>query len=121
MRQLFPGFAFEPRGALWRGTLQPTSISPVYTVAVAYRPPRSPVVRVTRPTIDPAAPHRYRDGSLCLHAPADLDWHPGRFVAETIIPWTAEWLLYYEAWLADPDRRWFGPEAPHGRFARKKG
>lgn len=35
------------------------------------------------------------------------------FLAQTIVPWAAEWLFYYEVWLEDPEDRWFGPEAPH--------
>lgn len=32
-------------------------------------------------------------------------------IAETIVPWTALWLLYYELWLETDE--WLGPEAPH--------
>jgi hypothetical protein len=35
------------------------------------------------------------------------------FLAETIVPWTAEWLFFYEVWMEDPEGRWLGLEAPH--------
>lgn len=36
---------------------------------------------------------------------------------DKIIPWTAEWLVYYE--LFKLDGKWLGPEAPHGLAAKK--
>ncbi len=118
MWSAFPGFEYDRRGNAWYGSLQPTDASPEYRVKLAYRPGRVPRVWVTRPDIHPDAPHRYSDGSLCLYHPDDGDWHPGLFLADTIAAWAAEWLFYYEVWLVDPQRRWFGPEAPHGRGKR---
>jgi hypothetical protein len=34
------------------------------------------------------------------------------FIHEKIIPWTAEWLVYYE--IFKRTGQWIGPEAPHG-------
>lgn len=118
MNRRFPGFAFERKTMSWYGTLQPTDESPDYRIKVTYRIPRSPQVWVMRPSIDPEAKHRYDDRSLCLHYPKDDDWQPGFFLAKTILPWTAEWLYYYEVWQIDPERRWFGPEAPHPLIKR---
>ena len=28
------------------------------------------------------------------------EWDKTKFIAETIIPWTSEWLLHYEIWVA---------------------
>jgi hypothetical protein len=38
--------------------------------------------------------------TLCLHVPRDKDWTREDFVADKIIPWAAEWLHFYEGWLA---------------------
>jgi len=67
-------------------------------------------------------PHTYTYGEkgtrLCLWWPNDRDWVPQMSLAETYIPWTAEWLYYFELWCrtgewagggAHPDpiqRRW---------------
>ncbi len=114
----FPGFRFNHQAMSWFGYLQPTPDSPHYRIRIGYRPPCSPRVWVRDPLIHPDAKHRYDDGTLCLYDPRVGDWHPGLFLSETIASWAAEWLLYYEAWLVDPQKRWFGPEAPHGPLKR---
>ena len=43
-------------------------------------------------------PHTYPGNELCLFYPGE--WQHDRFLAVTIVPWTAEWLLHYEIWLA---------------------
>jgi hypothetical protein len=116
MRQLFPQFAYKSdKKPAWYGTLRPTPESPEYRLKLEYRSGKSPKVWILSPEVRPDAPHRYRDRSLCLYYPRYGEWHPGMFLAETIVPWAAEWLFFYEVWLEDPDGRWFGPEAPHDR------
>jgi hypothetical protein len=66
---------------------------------------------VISPAIQSSAQHRFRDGSLCLYYPKDGSWHDRLYIAATIIPWTAEWLFYYEYWMKFGN--WLGPEAPH--------
>lgn len=114
MARRFPGFRFQRPAMSWYGHLQPAEDAARYRVAVTYRPPKCPKVWVRDPKPHADAPHRYSDRSLCLYDPRVGEWHPGLFLSETLVPWTAEWLLYYEAWLVDPERRWFGPEASHG-------
>jgi len=73
--------------------------------------PIVPKVWVTYPPIRPDAPHRYPDHSLCLYYPDDGSWHPDAGISKTIVPWTAEWLLFYEYWLQTGI--WWGVEVPH--------
>jgi hypothetical protein len=114
MRQLFPQFVYKAgKNAAWYGTLRPDDNSPEYRMKLEYRSGKSPKVWVLSPEIHDKAPHRYRDRSLCLYYPRHEEWHSGLFLADTIVPWAAEWLFYYEVWLEDPKGRWFGPEAPH--------
>ncbi len=113
MQRQFPDFEFRHKGMSWYGSLQPTDESPRYRIKVTYRLPNSPQVWVLQPAIAADAKHRYRNQSLCLHYPRDGDWQPGFFLADTILPWTAEWLYYYELWQIDPEHRWLGPEASH--------
>ncbi|MGH0564436.1 hypothetical protein ACQVQF_09960 [Bacillus cereus] len=109
MKQRFPSFRYLKVGH-WIGTLRPTPTSPLYTVKIIYGQ-YSPKVFIIEPKIIKFAPHRYPDGSLCLYYPDDKSYSNHLFIADTIIPWTAEWLYYYEKWLED--EVWWGPEAPH--------
>lgn len=83
--------------------LQPTEASRIYTVRLVYRIGRTPDVTIVDPPLrtrpDAASvPHVYVGDRLCLYRPGE--WNAGRMLASTILPWTAEWLLHYEMWLA---------------------
>ena len=72
-----------------------------------------PLVTVAEPLLrkrpeDPSdpIPHHYLNPDrpempfLCLYDPDAREWHPGLAVAQTVIPWTIDWLACYEGWLA---------------------
>lgn len=89
--------------ASWRGQVQPSPTSSVYTIEIQYAHQRRPRVRVLQPPLrtrqpQEAIPHIFSDGSLCLHL--NEDWSPMMFIADTIIPWASLWLFYYEVWHA---------------------
>lgn len=113
VKSRFPGFRNTGnwKCANWVGDLRPQHVSPVYTVKIRYRLGSTPKVWVQRPTVDERSPHLYRDGSLCLFYPKDASWHSGMKIADMIIPWISDWLLYYELW--QDTGKWLGPEAPH--------
>lgn len=48
-------------------------------------------------------PHVYnsKKQQLCLYSPLKKEWKPTQYIINTIIPWTSEWLYYYELWLID--------------------
>lgn len=50
-----------------------------------------------------AIPHTYAYGGsgtrLCLWWPKGREWMPRMKLADTFIPWTGEWLHYFELWL----------------------
>lgn len=101
---------------LWAIPLQPTPISLTYTVAVDYKehePVRLYVLEpelVTRPGKE--LPHTFTDdGSLCLHYREFFA--ADDFIADVLVPWASEWLLYYELWLATGE--WHGGGIEHGR------
>jgi hypothetical protein len=116
MRRLFPGFSYQRRAGAWTGYLQPADWARGYRIRIVHpAPERRPSVWVDAPTLHPNAPHRFPDDSLCLYDPKDpLDqrWHSQVPLALTIVPWTAEWLFFYELWLESGT--WHGPEAAHG-------
>lgn len=91
--------------ARWTGPLEPLSGCDVYRVSIVYRLGKSPKVRVISPELCDRGdgvriPHRYSDGSLCLHRPAYGEWQSKDLIAETVVPWTVLWLYDYEVWLA---------------------
>lgn len=47
---------------------------------------------------EPKLPHVYPGDELCLYYPSQ--WRSDLLLAVTVLPWTAEWLLHYEIWLA---------------------
>lgn len=97
----------------WIGELQPSEVSRKYFVDIRYQQPQHPSVVVRDPKLtvdaDDHLPHIYLDGSLCLYRPGQ--WSPGDPIAKTILPWTCEWLLHYEFWLATGE--WCGSGGNH--------
>jgi hypothetical protein len=92
--------------------MQPTDKSSEYLVKIIYRLYEIPQVSVLKPKLHPEAPHIYRaSGALCLYYPEDGSWNSRKLLGNTIFLWTAEWLYYYELWLATG--QWLGPEVPH--------
>lgn len=97
--------------ATWTGLLQPSAASGEYRVRVDYRLGDSPKVSVLSPPLrrredGGPIPHVYPGNRPCLYLPRSGEWDPNMFIAETIVPWTALWLLYYEGWLATGE--WLG-------------
>jgi hypothetical protein len=120
IRRSFPEFrqtcSFDFLG-MWRGPLRPLAMT--YEIGIVYCPRRrlggaiidNPwiTVQVLTPAIglDPRGtgekpPHIFRRDdiaagwSLCLYDPRVGEWLPDRSIADTIIPWAAEWLFFYE-------------------------
>ena len=50
-------------------------------------------------------PHVYstKPVRLCLFDPQTAEWSPGASIADTIVPWTYEWLFYFEEWLVSDE------------------
>lgn len=113
MRARFPTFRYRLTHNVltWHGTLQPALTSPCYHVRLTYARGDQPQVWVLSPSLHPNAPHRYADKSLCLYDPKEESWSVSSGIANTIVPWTAEWLFCYELWRTTGV--WWGPEAPH--------
>ena len=47
-------------------------------------------------------PHVYdqKPARLCLYFPRTGEWSPSFPIADTVIPWSVLWLLYFEDWLS---------------------
>ena len=69
-------------------------------------------MRVLEPKIETdLKAHMYRSGNLCLYDWREQPWQNAWHIHETIIPWTAEWLLFYEIFLLTG--KWLGKAATH--------
>lgn len=125
---------------VWFGWL--AGIERRYRVMIEYGQPtgpddqpmwrRFPVVRVMSPELEPnfraqeeaPLPHVYFDphdltlSPLCLFDPRAGEWSHDDLIAETTIPWAADWLACYEGWRATG--RWYGG-GRHAASAEEKG
>lgn len=135
MRAKWPGVRLLRRTRkriCWEGELRP--LRKTYTIAlvldlehlepVAAGPP-NPLVMALKPLLRPrdespreAIPHVYPNPAhpllplLCLFHPPTDRFDPRRHsVANTIVPWTLEWLACYEGWLATGT--WYGGGVSH--------
>jgi hypothetical protein len=110
LRARYPDAQLQLRSGrlLWTGDLRPNSLSRDYTVQIRYHPGGHPEVRVENPQLDErpgeSLPHVYSDGTLCLYR--EGEWSSVMLIADSVVPWTSEWLLFYEIWLATGD--WHG-------------
>lgn len=130
IRRLYPGFRLVGDfglWAVWEGTLTP--VRKAYTVRLTYFPrlfftefqianPRisitveDPVIGLDPRGTGELPPHVYPNISrpefprLCLFDPATDQWDGDKLIAETILPWTARWLFFFEGWMATGE--WFG-------------
>lgn len=114
VRKSYPAFRVKVSGERLRceGNVCPTSHSNKYRIRIDYHYGSSPRVRIVTPVVEPRPEiHMYRDGTLCLYDWREQPWLKSYRLHDTLMPWIAEWLLYYEAFLLTG--RWLGPEAPH--------
>ena len=98
----------------WIGTLKPQLTQ--YRVEIRYTILTDPQIRVLSPVltrlpgnVEGELPHIYppaNDPSLCLYDPDADEWDVSMSIAQTIVPWTVDWLACYEWWLITG--RWTG-------------
>lgn len=90
----------------WRFPVTPTLLSRDYAARIEYRQGRSPEVYIDEPDLIVLAdgrrlPHVYEQSPprLCLYVPRFGEWGAWMRLDQTVVPWTALWLFYFEAWL----------------------
>lgn len=82
-----------------RGSITPSEGCSTYKIKLVYVRGKTPKVYVIDPLIEPHSKyHIYKDGALCLFDPRKSPWSSDMMLQNTIIPWTAEWLVFYELW-----------------------
>ena len=109
LRLYFPDSKYSVRRNIlvWKGYLRPTPLSPSYLIKVVYQREKHPNVYVVEPKPLILAEgkskleHVYDTGKqhLCIYYKKAKEWNETMFIADTIIPWTSEWLLHYEIWV----------------------
>ena len=110
LRAAYPSASCERRNGtlFWFGKVKPTPLSREYNVALTYSNSQAPKVWVIGEELqkidDPNFPHKYEVDPknnmvwICLYRYREFT--KDKFLANTIIPWTVEWLYFYEIWLA---------------------
>ncbi len=98
----------EKNGLWWIGKIRPTPLSQTYTVVLIYQRGEAPQIWVLGDELkklsDENFPHNYHVDSsnklvrICLYR--HQEFSKRKILANTIIPWTIEWLYFYEIWLA---------------------
>lgn len=100
-------YSIKRNRLIWKGYIQPTYLSPKYHIKIVCWHKRHPNVYVLDPYPLPlyegadSLEHVYdtKKQHLCIYYKKIKEWDINMFIADTIIPWTSEWLLHYELWL----------------------
>lgn len=89
-----------------------------YVYEVTYDGFNEPNVIIISPSLVKNPPHVYsNDGSLCLFYPKEQPWsNRNCSVFSHTIPWTHEWILFYEIWKITGT--WEHPEVSHGTISK---
>jgi hypothetical protein len=115
LKSIFPLTTIAARNdkLTWRGTIVPSAASRSYEVKLEYVRDGHPNVYVLSPRLErfpgeDRLPHVYdtEQQRLCLYYKRAREWNPGMLIADTILPWTSEWLFFYEIWLGTGE--WHG-------------
>jgi hypothetical protein len=87
---------------VWSGTLTPADYTATYELLIDHQIGKPPLVYVVRPRLrlvnGQGLPHVYPLNTLCLFL-GHREWHESIPIADTLVPWASEWLLFYELWL----------------------
>ena len=106
-RSALPGEGGVKRGVLtWLYTARPSPVGRLYTLLLRLKEAEFPSVIVRAPDLNALAsgkkfPHVYGDQppELCLFRPSKCEWRVTDKLVDTIVPWSVEWLHYFEIWL----------------------
>jgi len=116
----FPSFRYigNYNVGIWIGSLRPGDECETYQVKIEYRLGLRPKITVLSPKLrkqdgQSRIPHVYRGDHPCVYFPTTGEWHSGKHIATTIIPWLSLWLYYYEVWLVTG--KWLGGGIEHNQ------
>lgn len=129
-RRSFPEFTgtIGPHGWTASFLLRPTADSRAYRVQVEFTRSSRPSVRILAPNLLALScaripPHLYppieHPLRLCLFHPHRGEWTRAMSIADSMVPWAAEWLMHFELWLVTDEWR-AGGEHPQPRDDREE-
>ena len=105
----------------WRFPTSPSSLSRDYNLRIEFCQGDTPDVFVDGPDIQTLAdgrpiPHLYQQHPprLCLYLPGTYEWQRWMRIDQTLVPWAALWLFYFEEWLGSDDWKRGGRHPPTG-------
>jgi hypothetical protein len=94
----------------WRYVATPSPLSRDYDVRIDFKQGGRPQIFVETPDLRALAgrrriPHLYQQKPprLCLYLPQTNEWQLWMRLDQTIVPWAALWLFYFEEWLVSDD------------------
>lgn len=95
------------------GVIRPSEYSRTYTIKISYKVWGKPHVWITDPIIEYNEDiHMFKESNnLCLYYHKENPWKDSYHIYDKIIPWTSEWLVFYELYLIYG--KWFGAEQIH--------
>jgi len=107
------------RRLVWENDIIPTPNSTTYRIRIDYTINQKPNVYVIDPSVlarpegKDKLKHVYdtEKQQLCLYYAPFGEWDSTMFLAHKIVPWAAEWLLFYELWLITGE--WLGEGIEH--------
>lgn len=127
-----PGTTYSFRSGrelVYRLHLSPSAVSRIYTCDLHVRPGASPPeMIVLQPDLKSLAsgkslphiyPYRGSGTRLCLWRPGKREWNPTMKLSETYVPWTLEWLWYFEDWLRSGEWTGGGEHPPEENKRRR--
>ena len=120
----FKVYLSKPSCLIAEGNVTPSVLAETYLLRIEYAANRTPKVSVKSPLLVPLTsgekiPHMYCQSQLCLFLPGSGEWSSDMFIADTIVPWAALWLHYYELWHATGEWLGGGHEPENDKQYRK--
>lgn len=120
LKKVYPSSYGEIRNGIfaWFYELQPTSISQKHKIKITCKDlgkgVYEPIIYVKKPLPLQLAegksrlPHVYdhKKQRICLYEWKKVQWNCSMRISQTIVPWTAEWLYFYEVWVITG--KWLG-------------
>ncbi|MGY3532242.1 hypothetical protein ACVISU_005010 [Bradyrhizobium sp. USDA 4452] len=109
----------------WTYATSPSPLSRDYLIRIEMAPESAPRIFVDDPDVEVLAggrdlPHVYHNPTrLCLYLPGTREWQPWMRLDQTVVPWTALWLFYFEDWLDSDEWKGGGMHPAHASRTRR--
>lgn len=108
IRSLFPesNISFNQNRLTWKYGITPSPLSDSYDIKLIFIKGEHPNIFIIRPKLQlyperKKLPHVYSTEKqwICIYYRKGREWNSGMLIANSIIPWTCEWLYHYELWV----------------------